>query len=83
MQKESDDFFIPFEASGESLNGKCNFTLILREPFVSFKNKSWGEEEPLGCWAVNPEIIITHVFGILLAQRYHNVSEVNTPHSFW
>lgn len=46
---------------------------------MGFKNKPWGKQETLGCWAVNPKMIITHVFGILLAQRCYNVSEANSP----
>lgn len=72
-------FFSPFKQEDESLTEKSNFTLILRDPFVGFKNKPWGKKETLGCWAVNPKIIITHVFGILLAQRCYNVSEANSP----
>lgn len=44
---------------------------------MGFINKPWGEEDALGCWAVNPEII-THVCGILLAQRCYNVSDINS-----
>lgn len=73
--KNSQMIFFSFETSGWVIEWKCNFTLILREPFVGFRNKPWGEEEALGCWAVNPEIITTHV---LLAQRCYNVSEVNS-----
>lgn len=61
LQIQSDDVF-SLKQVGESSNGKYKFTLILMKPFVGFKNKPWGEEEIFGCWAVNPEIIITHVF---------------------
>lgn len=75
LQKQLDGFFFLW-------NKWVSFTientiLRLKEPFIGFKNKLWGEET-LGCWAVNPATI-THVFALLLAQRCYNVSEVDSP----